>query len=89
MRNRTVPLPFPLALPVMVIQGARLAATQGQSLALVTSTTSSPPEAATDCSKRPIVSLQGVPVPAWFTANVRSAIVSVPLRVEPVLGSVR
>ena len=74
----TVPLPLPLLPALIEIQDALLLAVQAQPVVAVTVTVPLPPAAVAFAEGEEIVGIHGVP--AWVTAKVAPAIVSVPLR---------
>ncbi len=76
--NDTVPLPFPLAPLVTVIQLALLVADHGHPASDVTSVEAVPPLAAIDALVDEIENVH--PAPACVTVNVCPAIVIVPVR---------
>ena len=80
--NETVPLPFPLAPLVILIQLALLVADHGHPASEVTSVEWVPPLAAVDALVDETENVH--PAPACVTVNVRPAIVIVPVRDEVV-----
>jgi hypothetical protein len=81
--NVTVPLPTPLALPVIVIHAKALVAAHEQPAPVVTAIDPFAPAAATDCEVGEIEDVQ--PVGSCVTVNVRPAIVAVAVRCDVVV----
>src|SRR6185295_10360421 len=85
MVNVTVPFPDPLAPDVIVSQAALLIAVHVQPLPAVTATgVPAPPAEPIDWDVGLIDGAHGAPAAAWVTVNVPPAMVSVPVRLDPV-----
>jgi hypothetical protein len=85
--NVTVPLPVPLAPPVMTIHVALLDADHAQPAVVVTLTEPTPPDRSIRCDEGAMEYEHESAGAAWFTVKVCPATVSVPVRALPVLAA--